>query len=333
MIRILTIAVFLYSISLGQQGFADAFQSFGTSARMAGLGQAVVADFGHDASYIVNPSASSSLSGTNGYALYINQFGMAEYGALGFSKTTQNSWRWGLHGIGVFIDNILERPDLRTITDLEIRRDSIRTLVAQGFTSFSDLESSLTFNLAKEFNYDLDLGWQMEIIPLRIPVGINIHLMHKNLHDIQGSGIGIDVGTMVITNLKKVFFFDWMGDFAFGLTGKHLFGSRIFWNTERQDLIPMHVIWGWSYRQSMPWAGTELRVFRQRNTLYSGEANIGLEALIKSRVILQAGYRAESFQGNIEINLAGLLFPGKIGYGFSDHELGMVHRLGVEFGI
>ena len=223
MIRFI-ITFFMISLSVlpGQQGFADAFQSLGTSGRMAGLGQAVVADFGHDASYIINPAASGSLSGSRAYALYINQFGMAEYGAGGFSKTTPSAWRWGVHGIGLFIDNILERPDLRSITDLETRRDSIRVLVTQGFASFSDLELSLTFNLAREFKYNLDLGWQMEIIPLRIPVGMNINLIHKNLHEIQGSGIGVDVGTMLITDLKKIFFFQWLGEFAVGITGKHL---------------------------------------------------------------------------------------------------------------
>lgn len=332
MIRLITLLTVFLSFLIGQQGFADAFQSLGTSGRMAGLGQAVVADFGYDASYIINPAASGSLSGSNAYALYINQFGMAEYGAAGFSKTTPSAWRWGIHGIGLFIDNILERPDLRSITDLETRRDSIRTLVTQGFASFSDLESSLTFNIARELKYNLDLGWQMEIIPLRIPVGMNIHLIQKNLHDIQGSGIGVDVGTVFITDLNKIFFFRWMGEFAFGITGKHLFGSRIFWNTKRQDLIPMHVIWGWSYRQPLSRIDSELRVYQQKNSLYPNEINMGIEAILKSRVILQGGYRAEYFQGNIEINVAGLLFPGKIGYGFSNHELGMVHRFGIEYG-
>ncbi len=323
--------ILLNAYLLSQHGFADAFQSLGTSSRMAGLAQAVVADPGYDASYLVNPSSTSLGSGLSGYAQYINQFGMAEYGSFGIQKSMENSWRIGLHGLGIYIDNLLERPDLRPITDLETRRDSIRTLLNQGFKSFSDLESSVTVNASKTIPYDLDLGWQIDVIPLRIPVGVNIHLMHKNLHDIQGSGIGMDIGTMVSTDLNKIFFFDWMGELAFGLTVKHLFGTRIFWNTKRQDLIPMHFVYGCRYEQSIKKIDTKIRFFNQTNSLYKNDMNMAMEVMVRSRLSIQAGYRAETIHGNINIHLNGILFPGTIGYGMAEHPLGMVHRLGCDF--
>jgi len=144
-------------------------------------------------------------------------------------------------------------------------------------------------------------------------------------------GLGTDFGMMMITNLNKIFFNEWMGDLAFGITGKHLLGTRLYWNSDRQELIPQHILWGWNYRQPIQSLHAELRFYQQKNSLYKGDKNIGIEAIYNSRIMIQTGVRAGFIQGNLQINFDGLLFPGSISYGFSNHDLGLIHRIGAEF--
>ncbi len=130
--------------------------------------------------------------------MYVNQFDLAEFYTLGYSHPTKNGYQWGVYGLNLYVNDIFERPDVQLITDLEARRDSIRALVARVFNTFNTRESALIINLSKNIEYNLDLGWIFADIPLKIPFGINVKLLQKDLYQVEGSGIGVDLGGMAL---------------------------------------------------------------------------------------------------------------------------------------
>lgn len=127
------IAVIMVSLSflLSQEtNYGDAFLNIGASSRSVGLGRSVVALPENVGGYLVNPAATAFLPNNTFTGMYINQFELAEYYTLGFSHPTKKGYHWGIYALNLSINDIFERPDVKLITDLESRRDSIRALVA-----------------------------------------------------------------------------------------------------------------------------------------------------------------------------------------------------------
>ncbi|MFQ6605092.1 MAG: hypothetical protein ACE5D8_05995 [Fidelibacterota bacterium] len=324
------IIFWLFTLVWPQKGYNDSFQLLGTTTRMANLGQAVIADYGQPGAWIVNPAATAGLSRMQIYGTYMHQFGMAEYGSTGLLVPQNPRWTWGVFVLGVYVDNLFLRPDLRTVKDLETRRDSIRALVAHGFRSFHDWEMSGSFNIARRYHWDLDLGWMLDNIPVDIPVGINLHFMRKNLYHYTGMGIGADVGGMFIFDLEDILPLDGPGRIAVGVALKHVVGTRILWNTRRLDIIPQQFITGFKYTQPIWTPFLTLHFYRQTNWQY-GEQDYGLEIDAGKLISIYAGFRIGYYQGGLEIRLSEFGIPVSVGYGFSNHAFGMIHRFGFQW--
>ena len=129
-----------FIFSTGKYG--DAFLGLGPSARNIGLGQAVVADLGNASGFNVCPAAITGLNKKTFYLLLINQYSLAEYFSGGVVLPLKRNQFIGINTSGLIIDNIQIRPDLSSIGSLESRRDSIRSLMDNGFETFD--ESKLT---------------------------------------------------------------------------------------------------------------------------------------------------------------------------------------------
>jgi len=189
--KIILAFVLLFSALFSQEtSYGDAFLNIGALTHSVALGRSVVALPQNVGGYLVNPSSTAFSSSNTITGMYVNQFELSEYYALGFSHPTKNDYQWVVYGSNSLVNNIFERPELINITDLETRRDSIRSMVAQGFNSFNTRESALIINLSKNIKYNLNSRWISNAIPLKIPIGINIKLLQKDLYDVEGTSIG-----------------------------------------------------------------------------------------------------------------------------------------------
>ena len=140
----------LHFTAYSQSKYDDSFLRIGTSTRSISVGQAVVALPAHPQAYLYNP-AGIALSDHSAFSLLaVNQFSLADYYSFSLSTPLGDKTVFGFHGIGLLIDHILERPDIHGISDLEARRDTIQTLVADGFSSFSNRETAWTFTLSRK---------------------------------------------------------------------------------------------------------------------------------------------------------------------------------------
>jgi len=328
--KILIIYLMLvFNVLIGQDtGYSDAFMNIGASSRSVGLGQSVVALPMNIGGYSVNPSATAFLTQNTFNGMYVNQFELAEYFAFGFTHPTKHGFQYGVHGVNLMVSDILERPDVANITDLEARRDAIRALVAEGFNSFNTRESALVFNIAKSIETTIDPGWRFAEIPLKIPIGLNIKLIQKDLYKAQGQGIGLDFGGMVMWDMENVFLFDWLDEIAIGLSLNNIVNTTIYWNSGERDYIPMQLVGGVGYFQTFDHLPIKYNLLWQKNSVYGKESQFGAELILFNLINVRGGYNYGYLQGGIGLKFGNLDYSIGLDYSFSDHDLGNAHRIG-----
>lgn len=309
-------------------GYSDAFMNIGASSRSVGLGQSVVALPMNIGGYVVNPSATAFIKQNTFNGMYVNQFELAEYFAFGFTHPTKRGFQLGLHGVNLKVSDIFERPDVQNITDLEARRDAIRALVAEGFNTFGTRESALFFNIAKNIETTIDPGWRFAEIPLKIPVGINIKLIQKDLYQVKGQGIGVDLGGMMMWDMENLFLFDWLDEIALGLSLNNIVNTTIYWNSGEKDYIPMQLVGGIGYFQTFDNLPIKYNLLFQQNSIYRGKSQAGAELILFDLINIRGGYNYGYLQGGIGLKFGNLNYTVGLDYSFSDHDLGDAHRLG-----
>ncbi len=315
---------------LSAQHYAESFLEIGAYPRSIGLGQAVVALVANSSGYLQNPAATGFNQGTEFNLMYVNQFGLADFSALTSNYNWREKWQAGINLVNLSIAGIPERPDLRQIIDLETRRDSIRTLVSQGFSTFKDRETGLTLNLVRNIDYIIDLGWYVSPAHVRQPVGLNIKLLQKQLYDMTGYGIGIDLGTMFEIETDELTGYSWIGDLTLGLAVTDAVGTLIYWTSGKNDRIDPELLMGLGYRQPLsPRLGDITFLVQQGNE--TSRSNWGIEFAMFRLVNIRLGKFYGEIQGGI-----GIAFPiygvnSTIDYSFTAHDLGDCHRIG--FGI
>ena len=264
--------------------------NIGISARNSSLGGAVVADIGNSASFNLSPATISGIIKGKTYGLFVNQFGLAEFIGAGVFMPLKNNYTFGLSYRGLLVDDIPERPDLRLLTDLEARRDSIRSLTLKGFNTFKDLETAYTISIAKMNKLIINPGWQFTKFPINVPIGINIHLLQKKIHEIQALGTGLDIGSALTFQLSNILPYKWLGEVSFGSSLNHLFGTRLFWNSDKKEMIPMQWINGIAIKQPIPILKSSINGYIQSNNQYPDEIQYGLEWLASYFFAVRLGY-------------------------------------------
>jgi len=327
--KIIPIFIIVLSFLSSQEtGYGDAFLNIGGSSRSVALGRTVVALPQNVGGYLVNPAATAFLSNNTITGMYVNQFELSEYYTLGFSHPMKNGYHWGVYGLNSSVNDIFERPDMKNILDIESRRDSIRTLVAQGFNSFNTRESALIINLSKSIKYNLELGWRFAELPLRIPIGINVKLLQKDLHKVDGKGIGVDIGGMVLINLEQLFIINWIDELAFGISLNNLASTRIYWSSGKREDIPMQLLTGIGFSKSFKSLPIKYTLLMQQNLLYSNEIQYGAELTLFDIINVRGGYNQDYLQGGVGIVFGNLNYSFGLDYSFSNHDLGNAHRIG-----
>ncbi len=324
--RLFPLLVFLASL-WAQSGTADAFLGLGSSPRAMALGNAIVAMNNNPSGIFVNPAASGFSNQRSINLMGVNAFGMADYFTLGGSFSV-SGMRWTVQSAMLSITGIPEHPDLRSITSLEARRDSIRAWTAAGYTTFGDLESAVVINGSRSYTKTVDLGWQVNTFQVKIPIGFSVRILNKRLGNLTGSGIGADMGTMITIPLNEISLLDRAGNLTLGLSVLNLAGTRLFWNSKKVDLIPMEFVSGFTYEQPLWKDKVSLRLLGQKTSLYSGEFRWGGELTIGKRLMLRIGRDQVDLQGGLGLVLPIHDHSISVDYSFTTHDLGSVHRLG-----
>ena len=309
--------------------YGDSFLRIGSSARDIGLGQAIVADMANPSGFNVSPATIANINTKTFYLLLINQYGLAEYYSSGIILPFKNKQFLSINISGIIIDNIKLRPDIGNLSTQEARRDMARGLFANGYENFDNIEFALTSTFAKVKMGTLNMGFNY--YPYEMPLGANIKIIRKKLHNNEAVGIGLDLGGIFAIELSEVFNYDKIGKLSFGLSINNLNNTHLFWSNKIKDIIPTQLISGFSYNHNLDAIHSDILFLVQNNNLFPNEKQYGIELTIIKKLFLRIGSRAGFNQGGLGFSTKLEKIKNiRLDYSFGGHDLGDAHRIGFE---
>jgi hypothetical protein len=154
--------------------------------------------------------------------------------------------------------------------------------------------------------------------------------LQKDLYNLIGTGIGVDIGGMVFVDIGEISRFKWLDYFALGLSINNLITTRIYWNSDKIEDIPMQVIAGIGYFQTFDHLPIKYTLLWQQNSLYKSDSQYGVEMTLFDIVSVRGGLNYEYLQGGIGLMIGEKMnsLSISIDYSFSNHDLGNAHRIG-----
>ncbi|HMA62702.1 MAG TPA: hypothetical protein VKP78_08650, partial [bacterium] len=238
--HILIIIATLFSIIKGGE-YADSFLRTGVSARAIALGNSLGALDKTETAFLSNPAGLAYQNQIRLGLMYTSQFGLADHNYLGLSFPVweQPQTSMTISWIRFQVDDLIYRPDiLSEVPDQQTRRDSVISLSNSPLKTFQDREEAIYISLAQLLKKKIFLGWKYAAFDLRIPIGLNLKILRKQLADNKGAGLGMDLGTGVKISGRRLFGIYNVGDIHLGLNLRDFFGTTVYWNTKKQDKIP-----------------------------------------------------------------------------------------------
>jgi len=334
--RILTIGCWLICIAnwLAAGEYADAFLDLGVSGRASAMANAIGAlDFSETA-FMSNPAGIGYIRQARVGLMYTSQFGLANHNYFGFATPTGQRYSLALSWIRFGVDDIPIYPDLvSTITDKAERRDSVISIYNSDVETFSDAENAVFFSLARFNSATVDLGWRYSKFYLEFPVGINIKLIHKKYYDLEGFGIGIDIGGRLRVNGEELLDITHLGKLSVGLALKDITGTTIYWNTKSQDCIALYPALSFGLEQPIKPLKLMINLGAEKQYRYHDKTNYGLEIVYANRLAVRTGLKNSGLSLGLGLNFKAMKKTINLDYSFYNHDLGASHRVGLGIGI
>ncbi|MDO9548259.1 MAG: hypothetical protein Q7J65_04765 [Candidatus Marinimicrobia bacterium] len=326
--RIILSVVLLISLSFSGE-YADAFLENGVSARAQAMGNSLGALDQSITSFISNPSGIGYIRSPQVGLMYTSQFGLANHNYAGFAAPIAKKSSASLNWIRYSVDDIPIRPDiLRQVTDPETRRDSVLALNNHPFDTFNDLEQAIYLSVGHFISRSVSLGWRYSRFTLEIPLGVNFKFIHKKLYDVEGYGLGIDLGGRLRFSGAEVFELSKMGQISIGFALRDVTGTIIYWNTKRQDEIRINPVLSFAYEQAINAYDILLNLGIEKEYRYDDKIRYGLECIIKNRLNIRAGLINSGLTTGLGLNFKVMNQIIHIDYSFLNHDLGATHRIG-----
>jgi hypothetical protein len=328
MTRLTAILIIIVSLaSLGKAGeYGDAFILSAMYPRAQALGQSTVSQFNQNGHALTNPAGYS-----NHDSLYINlaydQFnGLSNIIAMESGFPIGSNYRLGLNVIHSSVPDLFSRPDLSFLNP-NVRRDSVLALAQQNGQIIRYREDAVFLSLAREFSFDLNLGWKFFKIPVRLPIGASVKYLDKLLVENRGLGIGFDLGGQFIFNLSGMSDILKNTEFAFGLMLHDMLNSPVYWETEHQDAIKRGIVRGVGVSQHFDRYGLDIRFSTSIQDRYPEKRQLGLEVGLKNRLFVRLGSDGYTPSFGLGIGLKKFI----IDYTFSRHELAGMQKIGINY--
>lgn len=309
---ILLLACFsVTALSAGSYSFDFLDLGIGTRARALGGSFVSVADDG--SALLWNPAGSSCVTSSRFYFTHNANFsGMATIDYLSFIKPIVGSSSFSVAIIRHRVDDIPIFPELEGTPE---ERDTTPELQGDGnpLGYFGETANIYFFNIAR----------MLMVRGTRLAIGGNFKYFDETLYGANGTGIGIDIGSMLTFTTRIP------GEFGMGVTLQDVSGTQIVWNTasEAKDRIPMNYRMGLHYRIPVSTFQSHLTIGFNRTTRYEGSNHFGAEYSFRDHFIADIGWNESRWSFG-----TGFRF-WKIGlqYGFITHILGSSHAMSMEF--
>lgn len=325
--------------SQGETRYAGAFLELGIGARAMAMGEAFASVANDGSAFYWNPAGASILPRAEVSGMYASLFkGLVQHFYVGFTRPLYGAaaisvnWiRLSVPDIPQYYSPLLANPNSSYDTRVAEAGDdpygfwTQYALTAEPQAFSNNNNDALFITLAKQNKFDLDFGWQYFVMPVTIPIGVNVKLLRQSLFENNGSGIGFDAGGMIQFGFDDLFDDSRLGKFSFGLAVKDIWNTKITWNTDSRHADKIKRSWhlGTSYLQPLPKISGQLLFAYAFQKKYETIHHFGLEYLYYNRLAIRFGLADGNFTAGIGLKVS--LF--KIDYAFRSHELGGTHRI------
>ena len=315
----------LSSIFAGE--YADAFLLASQYPQIQSLGYSTVA-VRVGAGHALNNPAGLAANGNNSQVnMVYQQFtGLSSNIGLEGKYALGESYSLGVTLIHSAVDGLYTRPNLSGLTPSD-RRDSVITLDNSSSSIIDYREDGAFVTLARDYEFEINLGWRFFKIPCHMPLGVSAKYIDKILVDNRGLGFGIDLGGQLFFNLAGMTKVLINTEFGIGLFLSDILNTPVYWTTEHQDAIKRNLVRGFSMNQNFPKYSSQVTISTSVQPRYENVRQYGIGVKVKDVVYLRGGYDGYTPSLGLGIGLKKCI----IDYSFSQHELANMQKIGINY--
>ena len=322
---LLLLSVSIQTLHSGEYG--DAFLLASHHPQVQSLGYSTVAGRIAAGHALNNPAGIVAGGPQSHISLVYQQFtGLSSNIVIEGKYPLGKSYVFGVTIIHSAVDGLYTRPDLSGLAPAD-RRDSVLTLDNSNFDIIDYREDGAFITLARDFEFEINLGWRFFKIPCRMPVGVSAKYLDKVLVDNRGLGFGIDIGSQLFFTLEEMSDILSRTEFGLGLFFSDILNTPVYWTTEHQDAIKRSLVSGFSITQNFPKYNSQLTFTVADQTRYKGVSQFGISINMKDTIFLRGGHDGYTPSLGLGIGLKKFI----IDYSFSQHELANMQKIGINY--
>ncbi len=320
--------------------YAGSFLELGIGARAMAMGGAYVSVADDGSAFYWNPAGVSTLQRPELFGMYASLFKSLErHHQIGFTKPLYGGAAFSLNWIRLSVTDIPRYDSKNLESNYSNRVNEASTSASNweelqelgivltdaplGYSSFTNDAFFLT--LSKLYKIDVDFGWQYFVLPIEVPLGINVKFLRQSLFDKTSSGLGFDLGGMLKFGIDDLFDDNRLGKFSIGYALKDALNTKITWNTDsrQSSKIPRNWYLGASYFQPLPNIHGQLLFSYALSSKYDRVNHFGLEYVYYGRLAIRFGLENQQFTAGVGLKVLFFNFD----YAYRGHELGGSHRI------
>jgi len=321
---------------------AAAFLELGIGSRAMAMGEAFVAVANDGTAFFWNPAGISIVPRAEVAGMYASLFKSLEtHFHIGFTRPLYGAGAISINWIRLTVPEIpfYDPGNIFDISTYEerIAESSISggsweelkrlgTVLTGDALDFSNFQNdAFIVTLAKLNKIDVDFGWQYFVLPITVPIGVNIKFIRQSLFERKSSGVGFDVGTMLNFGLDDLMDDSRLGKVSFGFAMKDLFNTKITWDTDSRHADRIKRSWylGTSYFQPLTKLNSQLSVAISLHRRFENTLHVGTEYVYHNRLAVRFGLDDAEFTAGVGIRISLFRFD----YSYKGHELGGSHRI------
>ncbi len=327
--KVLTLLLAFASLACAQTTkYANSFLEIPVGAKGLGMGDAFVSLADDGTAFHYNPAGTALIDTKILSMMYSSQYGtlvapLANFFFLGYAQKLQGL-NISIDWVRLSVDNIPAEPDLTIYSSPAEREYLVKTGTGLGY--FSSADDAFYLNLSKMYKLNFSLGWSLPKLPIEIPVGINLKVIHRMLDGHAASGVGIDGGFMIRFPAWSFFESGKTGMFSFGMNVRDITDTRIAWDTQTHEVVPRSVLWGFSYQMPVKMLDGDVVLAYNRDDQYR-DNRFGAEYIYHELLSLRVGEDASSLTVGAGIDLNFM----HVDYAFLAQDLGNVNRVSASF--
>ncbi len=318
---------FLWAQMLFAGEYADAFLLASHYPQVQSLGYSAVAVKVVSGHALNNPAGFATTNGFPHLSLVYQDFqGLSTNLGLEAKYRLSDTYALGVTVVHSSVNDLFSRPNLSGLTPGD-RRDSVLTLGDTPSSLIKYREDAVFISMARELEFEINLGWKFFKIPCRMPIGISAKYIDKVLVENRGLGFGIDIGSQLFFSLAGMTKVLRNTEFGLGMSLSDILNSPVYWTTKHQDAIKRSLVIGFSITQELPKYDSQLTLSTSIQDRYSGVGQYGIGVSIKDVIFLRGGHDGYTPSLGLGIGLKKFI----IDYSFSQHELANMQKIGINY--